>query len=78
MFRTSLLQISTSAVSSLIRDRWIDFNRLFAVYALVGDLDDRDYQILRRSAMALAMLSHFLFQTSSDILIPIISGLQVM
>ena len=70
-----LLHISYSTASSLIRDRQIDFDRLFPIYALVGDPDDRDYQILRCSAMVLAMLSHFLFQNSSDILIPIVCGL---
>ena len=52
--------------------------RLFAVNAPLGDSNDCDYQILRRSTMALAILSHFLFQTTSDILIPIICGFRVM
>ena len=42
------------------------------------DPDDSDYQLLRCSAITLAMLSYLLFQTSSDILIPIICGLRVM
>ena len=38
MFRTSI-----SVANSFIRDRQIDFARLFVVYTLVGDLDDGDY-----------------------------------
>ena len=71
----SFLHISLSAASSFTRDRQIDFDHLFSIYTQVGDTDDKDYQILCRSAMVLAMLSHFLFQTSSDILIPIVCGL---
>ena len=74
----SLLHISFSVASSFIRDCQIDFNRLFAIYAPIRNPDDEDYQILRHSTMTLSMLSHFLFQTSLNILIPISCGLRVM
>ena len=57
----SLLYISTFAASSFIRNNQIDFARLFAIYALVGDPYDGDYHILCYSTIALLMLSHFLF-----------------
>ena len=37
---------------------------------------DSDYQILRRGALSLAMLSHFLFSSSYNMLIPIACGLK--